>query len=249
MKTLFYTFLIYFLEPCSLFSQNIIAEYDYYFKKDSSEVTFHKPATLSVSENISLFAISGNENGTTKETIQDKDGGNHIVLNSNKSKYFYKDLKSRTITSTEKIITDRFNVLDSLDIFNWEIQDSDTKLYLGYTCKKARLNYRGREYFAYFTSDIPIQNGPFKFHGLPGLILYIETIGKGLTFKIEVTKLQITNKDIKIQNPFTNKKIITWKDYCETYTNKYYEIQEYNKTGGQVNFSMPKGYIEIIINE
>lgn len=36
------------------------------------------------------------------------------------------------------------------------------------------MNFRGRSYKAYFTNDIPITIGPWKFNGLPGLIVYIE---------------------------------------------------------------------------
>lgn len=40
-----------------------------------------------------------------------------------------------------------------------------------YTCVKATAKFRGRTYEAWFASDIPIFNGPWKFGGLPGLIL------------------------------------------------------------------------------
>lgn len=52
----------------------------------------------------------------------------------------------------------------------WEIADS-TKNVLGYNCVMATTNYHGREWTAWFTPDIPIQEGPWKLSGLPGLIL------------------------------------------------------------------------------
>lgn len=52
----------------------------------------------------------------------------------------------------------------------WHIQDS-TKQVGNYTVKKATAHFRGRDYTAWFTPKISIPYGPWKLHGLPGLIL------------------------------------------------------------------------------
>ena len=52
----------------------------------------------------------------------------------------------------------------------WIIGDS-TKQILGYTCKKAVCDFRGRHWVAWFAVEIPIKDGPWKLNGLPGLIL------------------------------------------------------------------------------
>ena len=44
---------------------------------------------------------------------------------------------------------------------------------LGFTCLKAETSFRGREWTAFFTPEIPIQEGPWKLYGLPGLILKV----------------------------------------------------------------------------
>ena len=43
-----------------------------------------------------------------------------------------------------------------------------------FTCNKATTKYAGREYTAWYTLDVPISYGPYKFFGLPGLIIKIE---------------------------------------------------------------------------
>jgi GLPGLI family protein len=53
---------------------------------------------------------------------------------------------------------------------NWKIE-KETKKIGNFTCKKATTSFRGRNYTAWFTSDIPLQFGPWKLNGLPGLIL------------------------------------------------------------------------------
>ena len=53
---------------------------------------------------------------------------------------------------------------------NWEIGDS-IKTVLGYECIMATTDYHGRHWTAWFTPEIPVSDGPWKFIGLPGLIL------------------------------------------------------------------------------
>jgi len=43
-----------------------------------------------------------------------------------------------------------------------------------YNAQKAVTNFGGREWTAWFSTDLPFQDGPYKFYGLPGLIVKIE---------------------------------------------------------------------------
>lgn len=52
----------------------------------------------------------------------------------------------------------------------WTITDS-TKTVLGYECIMAETDYHGRHWRAWFSPEIPLQDGPWKLRGLPGLIL------------------------------------------------------------------------------
>ncbi len=67
-------------------------------------------------------------------------------------------------------------IKEPLEKTDWQIT-SDTKQMLGQTCQKATGIVKGRKYTAWFTTDIPASFGPWKLHGLPGLILeaYDET--------------------------------------------------------------------------
>lgn len=62
---------------------------------------------------------------------------------------------------------------EPLEEMSWEISDSTTTV-LGYECQSAQTDYHGRRWTAWFTAEIPISFGPWKFHGLPGLILKAE---------------------------------------------------------------------------
>jgi GLPGLI family protein len=56
--------------------------------------------------------------------------------------------------------------------FDWEIT-TETDSINGFLSQKAMCNYGGRRWEAWFTPDIQYSDGPYKFCGLPGLILKI----------------------------------------------------------------------------
>jgi GLPGLI family protein len=76
---------------------------------------------------------------------------------------------------------DVFLYSDDYCNFNWEIH-ADKKIILGYSCQKATTTFRGRTWEAWFTIDIPVSDGPWKFCGLSGLILEIVDAQKHFTF-------------------------------------------------------------------
>lgn len=53
----------------------------------------------------------------------------------------------------------------------WVINEDSTKTVLGYQCVMASTDYHGREWTVWFTPEIPLQDGPWKFCGLQGLVL------------------------------------------------------------------------------
>ena len=52
----------------------------------------------------------------------------------------------------------------------WQLSE-DTCTFLSYKCHKAITQFRGRDWTVWFTMEIPIDAGPWKLCGLPGLIV------------------------------------------------------------------------------
>ena len=71
------------------------------------------------------------------------------------------------------VLLNKYIYMEREPVFDW-IFTSDTLTVLGYLCKKATCLFRGRYYTAWYAPDIPLSNGPWKFNGLPGLILKVE---------------------------------------------------------------------------
>ena len=86
------------------------------------------------------------------------------------STYVYKNYPTGQMTITDRISLQDYCYVDSLHTQTWTMGDS-TREVLGYTCQQATADFRGRRWTAWFATDIPVSDGPWKLGGLPGLIL------------------------------------------------------------------------------
>lgn len=62
---------------------------------------------------------------------------------------------------------------DIMATYEFRSPDSTADV-LGYECVMAESDYHGRRWRAWFSPDLPLPFGPWKLHGLPGLILKAE---------------------------------------------------------------------------
>ena len=58
--------------------------------------------------------------------------------------------------------------------FDWEIYEEESKEVCGFICRKAVLNFGEEQYPVWFAPDVPLPFGPYRYMGLPGLILEME---------------------------------------------------------------------------
>lgn len=115
------------------------------------------------------------------------------TINSKKPYTLIKDYKKNILLFNVK-----YGILrDTLNKINWHIVPG-AKTIVGYKCKIAEATFRGREYIAYFCPEIPISDGPFKFQGLPGLILEIYSKDNFIKYAaLEVVFKEIGKLDVK----------------------------------------------------
>lgn len=112
----------------------------------------------------------------TREAIRKKD---HSLMPMPRSTddYIYKSYpkpgNNTTFTRLEgKNGIDYFEIYEDGDNRQkWIIQQDSVKQIAGYPCQLGYCHFRGRTWKAWFTTDIPVSNGPWKLAGLPGLIL------------------------------------------------------------------------------
>ncbi len=104
---------------------------------------------------------------------------------------------------------------------NWKLTNEE-KLIRGYTCKKSTLNYAGRDWIAWYTTEIPIDAGPYKFHGLPGLIINIRDTEENFEFTVNEIKTGDFDINPKVNNYFITEEGETFQ---EIEKNKFHEIR------------------------
>lgn len=148
---------------------------------------------------------------------------------SNTFRYMYgtswtvlKDYPERTINYYDNIFMDSYVYPDSV-AFDWQLEN-DALYVCGYLCRKAETKFRGRNWTAYYTEEIPISDGPWKFSGLPGLILKIEDSEKEHVF----TAISIRNADSDI---YVEKKSSLFKTNRERF-NK--QLKDYRTDPGKI---------------
>lgn len=86
--------------------------------------------------------------------------------------HLIKDVKGAKLTMYDQVFVDNFVYEEPVPAIAWKLQP-DTQEVCGYVCHKAVAKFRGRTWTAWY-SDIPLNNGPWKFGNLPGLILKVE---------------------------------------------------------------------------
>jgi len=158
----------------------------------------------------------------------------------------YPDFKTYLFTN---ISSDSYKVEEDKKP-EWKILPDKQKIG-EYNAQKATTKYGGREWTAWFSTDLPFQDGPYKFYGLPGLIVKIEdktgshsmTLVGNKTIQSTVTKeldlpqgIQLYGmggKEIEI-NKAQFKKV--WKAYKNDPTKNMREMMSKNSDTNRIVF-------------
>ena len=150
---------------------------------------FHRNLTLRAGVNASAFYSSLRK---TQDSIQERNV-EAVFAMFNDTEFF------RSVSNEEKSIIYRYKndgktrILDRFDLENW-IYEEPTEIpewtitdsietVNGYDCILAKTDFRGRHWTAWFTPEIPVNEGPWKLWGLPGLILKAQDSKKHYTYE------------------------------------------------------------------
>jgi len=103
----------------------------------------------------------------------------YAIIQSNKNIQFFENVGMTLLSYTEPMI------------YNWKLIN-ESKIINSFNCKKAELSYKGRNWTAWYSTEIPLSYGPYKFSGLPGLIIKISDQSGDYDF--ELVKSVSSNK-------------------------------------------------------
>jgi GLPGLI family protein len=172
---------------------------------------------LQISDSISTFHAI--QDGVTK--IPE---GHFFFINTNRSLLY----------QTESFKNIIFYVADSLYPMKWQLLP-DTMLILRKKCLAATTVFRGRKYLAYYAPAIPITGGPWKFGGLPGLILSLSAEDNYV--KYQAVEL-VENYSGEIKVPDVSKiKFLNWNEFVIKYKESFEKLKKQVRSDG----TMPPG--------
>lgn len=199
MKSFYKLLLLLFVSmPILAYSQKHIenayirASYEFFYKTNPKQTVFTKTDLmyLDIGENTSKFyshyeqvrdsiANKGMDKGLPAFEINELRRG--YPKGTNTIYYNFLEEQKRIITSNFSYLFTYYDEIRQLP--KWSIEPQ-TKEISGYKCQKASTHYMGRDWIVYFTTEIPINQGPWKLWGLPGLIIEAEDKNNFFKFKL-----------------------------------------------------------------
>uniref|UniRef100_UPI004049A73A GLPGLI family protein n=3 Tax=Flavobacterium sp. TaxID=239 RepID=UPI004049A73A len=151
-----------------------------------------------------------NENNDTDKILIETDESNFVneIYVSKKENLLTENLHENLFLKKS------YSVYEEIPKIKWLFLKETIKIN-NYHCKKATAEFRGRKYNVWYTEQIPITAGPWKFSGLPGLIMLIEDF-EGI-YKWEVRKIEYpyTSKNIDINLVYSKRFKFTKKSFQE----------------------------------
>lgn len=110
-------------------------------------------------------------------------GGNYDdIPRRDGSMYVVKSRDANLMKVYDTAGLEQYVMEEPLENIAWTLVEDSTKNMLGYDCIMATADYHGRKWTAWFTPEIPVQAGPWKLAGLPGLILEADADNGVYTF-------------------------------------------------------------------
>ncbi|WP_312075580.1 GLPGLI family protein [Chryseobacterium sp.] len=217
-------FLLLFFAAFSAQSFKVIYDFKWKPQKTATEYS-HEYFALVINQNqnsefLSYIKFKNDSTKTAAIKEMKKVGEGSLSFNykygeSKFSELIIKNYSTKEITF-EKQLYDKLFIIPYHCTLAWKIDSKKDKIN-GYNVQKATTEFGGRKWTAWFTQEIPIQDGPYKFHGLPGLIVKINDSENEFIYEIKSLTKELN--DLSERN-FMAKNII------KTTAEKYQKIWE-----------------------
>lgn len=170
--------------------------YEYHFKTDSTASEKRKiNMVLDVNpEDVKFY----NYDFVLTDSINKTKGENNVVWDDTPAL----TRKKNSAVNSNYIMVQNMFIVETIDEISWNL-DNETKMTGGYKLQKATAKYGGRNWTAWFTKEISLNEGPYKFNGLPGMIFEIYDDKDNFRFSlIKSYKLSKTYETLGILEKF-----------------------------------------------
>lgn len=149
------------------------------------ELKFYPDSTSNVSKRELFFLFINAERSLFKSQnryLQDSaiaaasDGANRqnlaSFLQQHRTDFDFNIVKHgcNSIHTIDRVYHDYFSYAEAARHLQWTLTQDTTRV-AGYPVQRATTEFGGRKWEAWFTEAVPVSEGPYKFCGLPGLII------------------------------------------------------------------------------
>ncbi|NCI49492.1 GLPGLI family protein [Sediminibacterium roseum] len=200
-------------------SDSVFATVEYAFSHidDTTQLTFPKKGKMKLylAKKMSLYIDYDRMNGALAQATrfpnaQPIDEWKRYSLTDSYTKNF--DTDQLIFIAPAGLST--YSIAEKIPVIDWVISQ-DTRTIKGFACQKASCTFRGRTYEAWFCSQIPYSNGPWKLGGLPGLILEAYDVNKDVTFTFVGFENGTDHAVIEMPTGFEKKTAKEYRQYRE----------------------------------
>ena len=154
---------------------------------DNDSIVYRKEILyLDVKNGESRFVSEGNLK--RQEIIKEMDKGVDFAALQERLKQFKTHISYEVYKTTSELNTysssgmDVYNLVEPTDLVKWTILP-DLEEYSGMKVQKATGELSGRTWTVWFTQEIPLIEGPYKFKNLPGFVVKAEDSTKEFIFE------------------------------------------------------------------
>lgn len=224
--------------PVVLEKGSYLVTYSLLWKEDTLNRDFQKQEDmyLLIGSKFSQFISKNYLTSELEGRRMEKEGKLQLFLSNPNSGHItrfvyqiYKDFENDKITYFGHVVPTRFKYEENISDIIWKL-GADTSRVLGYTVYQAFTNYGGRKWIVWYATEIPINDGPYKFSGLPGLILKAYDSKKDYIF--EAVKTEKLKDKMDIEMSTKNSVSTTRYDFLKAENNLRYDIINRLKESG-----------------
>ena len=222
MKLFSSLIVVYFL-GISLFAQNIEVTYKVSVNTIDPLLKTISTYKLQISGNEALYynpVADGSEllvepyNVIRKSPTRVRAYINESTQQDISNDYFYKNYVTDSIVFEQTIQGKTVVVYEPNKVMDWEIDNDFDTLIMSQQCYKATASFRGRDYVAFFSPTANANGAPWKFDGLPGLVLAAHSTDNYLS--IVPTSIKLNAGVPAVKNPYHGAEMVyTWDGYVK----------------------------------
>ncbi|MEO8174680.1 MAG: GLPGLI family protein, partial [Sediminibacterium sp.] len=193
------------------------AEYKFSHIDDTTQLTFPRTGNMKLylAKKMSLYIDYDRMNGTLAQATRfpgsrPMDEWKKLSMTDSYTRNF----ENEQLIFIAPAGLNSYAIEEKIPVINWTITQ-DSKTIKDFPCQKATCRFRGRDYEAWFCSQIPYSNGPWKLGGLPGLILEAYDVNKDVTFTFVGFENGSDKAVIEIPTGFEKKTAKEYRQYRE----------------------------------